>query len=253
MITFDLRGRCVLVTGGASGIGLAAATRFAESGATVAINDRPDNPALDAAVSGLTAAGREVLAAPGDAGDPEASGAMVESAANAMGRLDYLVNNAGTAATDAPIAPGDLDALTEDLWESVLGLNLIGPFRCTRAAVPWLRRSRGAVVNTALGGRVRRPGKQHRLRGEQGGPSRSDPAARARPRPRGSGQCGRPPASSAPRGRLASARGGRNARLLEPPSAGAGEPGDVADVMVFLCTGAAYVTGQTVVVDGGMY
>ena len=252
MITFDLRGRCVLVTGGASGIGLAAATRFAESGATVAINDRPDNPALDAAVSDLTAAGREVLAAPGDAGDPEASGAMVESAANAMGRLDYLVNNAGTAATDAPIAPGDLDALTEDLWESVLGLNLIGPFRCTRAAVPWLRRSRGAVVNTASVAAFGGPGSSTAYAASKAGL-----VAVTRRLALGLGPEVRVNAVAPGFIRTPwTARFGPRweERAVARTALGrAGEPGDVADVMVFLCTGAAYVTGQTVVVDGGMY
>ena len=73
--------------------------------AAVAINDRAENPALDEAVSALRDRGCEVVAAPGDVNDPQDAASMVESAANALGRLDYLLNNAGTAATDTPIPP----------------------------------------------------------------------------------------------------------------------------------------------------
>ena len=88
MISADLRGRKALVTGGASGIGLSTAELFARSGATVAINDLARNPRLEEAVQRLRAEGLEVLAAPGDVGDPQGARAMVEEAARAMGGLE---------------------------------------------------------------------------------------------------------------------------------------------------------------------
>ena len=74
---------------------------------------------------------------------------MVERAIDALGRLDFLVNNAGTPATPTPIPFADLDALTEEFWSTILTTNLIGPFRCAHAAAPALRAARGAICNTA--------------------------------------------------------------------------------------------------------
>ena len=74
---------------------------------------------------------------------------MVTGAIDALGRLDFLVNNAGTPATPTPIPFSDLDALTEEFWSRILTTNLIGPFRCAHAAVPALKAARGAICNTA--------------------------------------------------------------------------------------------------------
>src|SRR5205823_13401513 len=74
---------------------------------------------------------------------------MVSRAIDALGRLDFLVNNAGTPATPAPIPFSELDRLSEDFWQAILNTNLIGPFRCTHAAVGALRQARGAICSTA--------------------------------------------------------------------------------------------------------
>ena len=144
MITADLAGRCALVTGAASGIGLATATLLARCGATVALNDRPGNPRLDEAVAGLGEAGLKALAAPGDIGDPEDAGRMVRAAAERLGRLDFLVNNAATPGTSAPIPPADFARQDEAFWQRLLSVNLLGPWRCTvaaaRHAAPWSTR-----------------------------------------------------------------------------------------------------------------
>jgi 3-oxoacyl-[acyl-carrier protein] reductase len=145
----DLTGKAALVTGAASGIGLATVELFARRGAKVALNHLPDDTRGSAAVARLCAAGLDVIAAPGDVSRPGACEKMVSDAIGRLGRLDYLANNAGTPATIEPIPPRDLDRLTEEFWATILATNLLGPFRCTHAAADALRAARGAVCNTA--------------------------------------------------------------------------------------------------------
>src|SRR5947208_1666341 len=145
----DLYGKCALVTGAASGIGLATVELFVRRGATVALNHLPDDPRGPAAVARLRAQGFAVAAAPGDVSRPGDAETMVNEAIEALGRLDFLVNNAGTSATTEPIPPRELDRLSEEFWATILATNLLGPFRCTRAAAPALKAARGAVCNTA--------------------------------------------------------------------------------------------------------
>ena len=156
MITTDLTGKTALVTGGASGIGLATVEIFARSGATVALNHLPDDPRGAEQIARLTAEGHRVIAAPGNVARPGEAEDTVTRAIDALGRLDFLVNNAGTPATPAPIPFAELDRLTEDFWQTILNTNLIGPFRCTHAAVGALRQAgaRSAVRRRSPGCRA---------------------------------------------------------------------------------------------------
>ena len=145
---FDLQGCKVLVTGGASGIGLATAQAFLDNGATVAINDLPGEK-LDAVVGELATQGHKVLSAPADIGDAVNATDMVTRAIDRLRGLDYLINNAGTPATRTPIAASDFERQDELLWNTLLNVNLLGPYRCTKAAASALTQSGGAIVNTA--------------------------------------------------------------------------------------------------------
>jgi NAD(P)-dependent dehydrogenase (short-subunit alcohol dehydrogenase family) len=130
MSEFD--GLRAIVTGGASGIGLATATLLAERGAAVVCLDlKPDS--LPAPLIGLS----------GDVSDDESVSAGVAEAVQALGGLDVLVNNAGIGAL------GDVAANPDDEWRRVFEVNVFGIVRTTRAALPHLRRSdHAAIVNT---------------------------------------------------------------------------------------------------------
>ena len=104
---------------------------------------------------------------------------MVTRAIDALGRLDFLVNNAGTPATPAPIPFAELDRLTEDFWQTILNTNLIGPFRCTHAAVGALRQAQGRDLQHRLDRRRAGQRQQHPLCDEQGRGHQPD----AQPRP----------------------------------------------------------------------
>ena len=251
MITADLSNKKALVTGGASGIGFGTAKLFAELGATVAINDVPGNPRLDEAVEQLKSAGLKVLAAPGDLSDLASIRNMVETAAQAMGGLDYLMNNAGTPGTNQPIPPSDLDTQDDAFWDRLMAINLRGPFRCTQAARPYLEAAKGAVVSTAS------------ISGFGGGGSSSvysmTKAAlinMTKELARGLGPDVRVNAiapgmvNSDWQCRFPGVESGDDVSGV--PLRRVGEPQDYAEAILFLCAGGGYVTGHTLVVDGGL-
>jgi 3-oxoacyl-[acyl-carrier protein] reductase len=149
MITADLTGKRALVTGAASGIGMAAAEKLARAGASVAINDLAGNPRLEETVARLAGDGLKVLAAPGNIGDADDARRMTRDAIAALGGLDYLVNNGATPGTKQPIPPADFQRQDEAFWNRLLNVNVLGAFRSVEIAAPHLKKSKGAIVSTA--------------------------------------------------------------------------------------------------------
>src|SRR5260370_17622184 len=120
MITADLSGKAALVTGGASGIGLATVELSLACGATVAVNHLPDDARARTELERLHAAGHAVLVAPGDVSRPGEAEEMVRAAVDGLGRLHILVNNAGTPGTTAPTASPALHPLPSKFSPTVL-------------------------------------------------------------------------------------------------------------------------------------
>src|ERR1700731_3273163 len=145
MITADLSGKTALVTGGASGIGLATVEAFARCGATVALNHLSDDSRGMQQVGRLKGLGHRVISAPGNVSKPGEAEAMASRAVDALGRPDFPVHKAGTPAPPAPVPFAELDRLTEEFWQTILNTNLIGPFRCAHAAVGALKAAHGAI------------------------------------------------------------------------------------------------------------
>jgi NAD(P)-dependent dehydrogenase (short-subunit alcohol dehydrogenase family) len=141
-----LAGRRAIVTGGSKGIGKAIAAELVAEGAAVAICSRHAGELDATAADLLKQAGGEdagrVHAMPCDVTDPGQVTSFVEAAVTAMGGLDILVNNAGAA------RPGQFGTLTDADWQTDIETKLFSQIRCTRAALPHLRRSRaGRVIN----------------------------------------------------------------------------------------------------------
>ena len=143
----ELRGRVAIVTGGGTGIGQAVCLRLAKAGAkAVVVNYSRSAEDAQATAADLVSLGSEALAHQADISDESAVKAMMSATLDRFGRLDVLVNNAGT--THFVPAP-DLDGLTEDVWNDILSVNVKGTFYCCRAAAPELRKTKGAIVNIA--------------------------------------------------------------------------------------------------------
>jgi 3-oxoacyl-[acyl-carrier protein] reductase len=250
MISADLRGKCVLVTGGASGIGLAAVTLFARCGGAVALNHLPEDGRGPEAASRLSAEGHRVTAVAGNVAEPGAAEQLVGRAIDALGGLDVLINNAGTPGTATPIPFADLDAMTDAFWETILSTNLIGPYRCARAAAPALRARRGAIVNTASVAGLGRRGSSIAYSASKAGLVNLTRSLARALAPEVRVNAVAPGLVETPWTEAWTAER-KQATLSRTLLARLAKPEDIAEAMLFLAAGAAYMTGETLVVDGG--
>jgi 3-oxoacyl-[acyl-carrier protein] reductase len=143
----DLAGRVAIVTGGGTGIGRATSLRLAKAGArAVVVNYSRSRDDATTTASEVRALGSEAVTHQADVADESQVKAMVASAVDRFGGLDVLVNNAGMTHF---IPHQDLDALTDEVWDDILRVNLKGTFFCCRAAAPELKKTGGAIVNVA--------------------------------------------------------------------------------------------------------
>jgi 3-oxoacyl-[acyl-carrier protein] reductase len=143
----DLRGKAAIVTGSATGVGRETALALARLGCNVLVNYSRSEDEARVTAAEVEALGVQVIVARADVAVDADCRAMVDAAVRAFGRLDVLVNNAGTTRF---IGHHDLDAVSLEDWERIFRVNTIGPFQCVRAARSALEASgAGAVVNVS--------------------------------------------------------------------------------------------------------
>ncbi len=149
----QLKGKAAIVTGAGTGVGRATALALAEQGCSVIVNYSRSRDAAEGTAREAVALGVKAIAFQADVSDDRACRALVEVAERELGRLDVLVNNAGTTRF---IPHAELERVGDADWDQILAVNLKGPFQCARAARPALERSGGgSIVNvTSVAGLI---------------------------------------------------------------------------------------------------
>ena len=138
--------KAALITGGATGIGRSAVLALARAGYDVALNYSSSDKAAKETATEAHKLGANTLILKCDVSDEAGVRAMLKQVKEKFGRLDVLINNAGTTAA---WKPKDLETLSLEEWDRVFAVNVRGLFQVTRAAVPLLKEAKGCVVNTA--------------------------------------------------------------------------------------------------------
>ena len=244
----SLAGQVAIVTGGTRGIGLAIARALAEDGATVVVSGRdPERVAL--AAKHLEAASAIALAVEADAGRREDVERLVETARERFGRIDVLVNNAGITRDQL------LVRMKDDDWDQVLGTNLRGVFLMTRAVGKvMMRQKAGRIINiSSAAGAMGNAGQVNYSAAKAGVIGLTKAAARELAHWGILVNAVAPGLIETDMTAALSAEA-RDALIAQVPLRRAGKAREVALVVRFLAgDGAAYITGQVIHVNGGLY
>jgi 3-oxoacyl-[acyl-carrier protein] reductase len=244
----SLANKVALVTGSGRGIGRAIALKLAEAGASVVVNDIGDAAPVEAVVKEIKAMGGQALPVLADVSSAAEVERLVAEATSAYGRIDILVNNAGIARDQL------LLRMTEEEWDRVLAVDLKSVFLCTRAVLKYMvKERRGRIISIAsVVGMVGNAGQANYAAAKAGiiGFTRTvakEVASR-----------GITVNAIAPGFIDTEMTQGLKAEWKEElkkriPLGRLGSPQDVAEAVAFLASDAAgYITGQVLVIDGGM-
>lgn len=238
-----LVGKVVLVTGAARRIGCALALGLAAEGARVAITYNTSQPEAERTVAHIVEGGGEAMAVRCDVRDERNVEEAVAAVAAEFGRLDVLVNNAGYFETTK------FEELTAAQWDNIFAINARGPFLVSRAAVPLLKETRGRIVNIgSLGGLEAWATHAHYCSSKAALIMLSQAMAKALA-PRIAVNCVAPGMISTGEGRQPAYV---SSIIRKTPMRRTGAVSDVLEAVLFFATATHFITGQTLLVDGGL-
>jgi NAD(P)-dependent dehydrogenase (short-subunit alcohol dehydrogenase family) len=243
----QLEGHVAVVTGAAQGIGRALALGLGREGASVVVADTNGDGALRVQDE-LAELGVRGLAVPTDVSDEDAVQTMVQRCLREFGRVDILVNDAGIY----PISP--VETMTEEEWDRVVGVNLIGAFLCSRAVVPTLiAQRRGRIISLTSGLGLQGAANGAHYAASKAGLIGFTKSLALELAPYGitvNALCPGVTDTAQPRGHMTDEE--LYARAGTIPLSRIGQPEDLVAPTLFLASEAArFVTGQMVIVNGG--
>ena len=251
----ELAGRVALVTGGAGGIGGAVVSQLAAAGiSAVAINYRKSAKGAEDLAAEIQRKGVKALALKADVRNDQEVRQMVETVRAQFGRLDILVNNAGVTHW---IKLPDLEALTDEIWDEIFDVNVKGAFRCTRAAAPMLAQNQGMVINVSSISGILSPSTMSSLAYATAKAAlihmTKGLAVALAPKIRVNGVA--PAFTDTPW--MSEHYGANYQQVIAKASEGyplqrIATPDDIAGAILGLITGGDFVTGQTLIIDGGL-
>ncbi len=245
-----MQDRTALVTGAASGIGRAVAEFFAARGANVVVSD-VDEAGSDETVERIRAEGGRAAMVPCDVSRSADVERLLDRTIETFGRLDHACNDAGVEGEQAPTAE-----CTEDNWHRVIGVNLMGAWLCMKHEIArMLDTGGGSIVNvSSIAGLIGFPGLPAYVASKHGlvGLTRNAALEYADRNIRVNAVC--PGAIHTPMidRVIHEDRGFEKELLASHPLGRMGEPSEIAELVVWLCSDAAsFVTGQAIAADGG--
>jgi len=243
-----MRDKVAIITGGAQGIGKALAKTFLEKGCRAVIADN-DHEAGEETMGEYASEGR-IEFIPADVSSEHDVARLIEMTATRFGRIDILVNNAGVSANRP------LEELSLEDWNRVIGVNLTGPFLCAKHAAPFLRATKGCIVNIAsTRAFMSEPGTEA-YSASKGGIAALTHALAMSLGPEVRVNCISPGWIDVKgwRRRTGSYRSELSeADHSQHPAGRVGKPEDIAALAVFLASDeASFITGANFIVDGGM-
>lgn len=251
----ELAGRVALVTGGAGGIGGAVVSQLAAAGiSAVAVNYRKSAKGAEDLAVEIQRKGVKALALKADVRNDQEVRQMVETVRAQFGRLDILVNNAGVTHW---IKLPDLEALTDEIWDEIFDVNVKGAFRCTRAAAPMLAQNQGMVINVSSISGILSPSTMSSLAYATAKAAlihmTKGLAVALAPKIRVNGVA--PAFTDTPW--MSEHYGANYQQVIAKASEGyplqrIATPDDIAGAILGLITGGDFVTGQTLIIDGGL-